>query len=81
MPNYYEESVTLAIDAVNRGEPVKRAASHYGIPRTTLINRIQGQRSRSISHTHLQRLTATQEAKLTSWVLTQGDLSFPLTHA
>lgn len=81
MPNYTENTLRAAIDAVNSGTSIRRAAKDYGIPLTTLHNRLAGREPRKTAYTFRQKLSPVQEAQLTEWVLVQGALGLPPTHA
>ena len=39
MPSYTENTLAAAIDAVNAGTPLRRAARDYGIPEAILCDR------------------------------------------
>ena len=72
MPSYIENALTAAIDAVNAGTPVKRAAHDYGIPRATLRDRLAGRQSKTIAHTFQQKLSFVQESRLAEWIRIQN---------
>ncbi|KAI3331225.1 hypothetical protein F4824DRAFT_475993 [Ustulina deusta] len=61
MPNYSENDVLAAID---NGVSVRKASREYGVPRTTLHDRIIGIRPKSIAHQHTQKLSTVQEDTL-----------------
>ncbi len=69
MPNYSENDVLAAID---NGVSVRKASREYGVPRTTLHDRIIGIRPKSIAHQHTQKLSTVQEDTLARWVTTQS---------
>ena len=81
MPSYTENALTAAIDAVNAGTPVKRAARDYGIPRATLQDRLAGRQSKTIAHTLQQKLSFVQENRLAEWICIQDTLGLAPTHA
>ncbi|KAF7524655.1 hypothetical protein G7054_g11351 [Neopestalotiopsis clavispora] len=64
MPQYTEEHITQALEAVASGASVKSAALEWGIPRSTLKNRIKGHQARDIAFSDLQRLSPTEENHL-----------------
>ncbi len=80
MKKYTEADLQDALDAIANSLSIYKAAKEWGIPRTTIRNRINGQQSRNEAFASLQRLSPTQETLLTSWVLTQGALGLPPTH-
>ena len=71
MPSYTENAFAAAIDAVNAGTPVKRAACDYGIPRTTLYDRLAGRQSKTTVYTFQQKLSPIQESRLAEWIRIQ----------
>jgi hypothetical protein len=81
MAQYTEHDLGQAVIAVTNGQSVKKAALHWGIPRSTLRHRLQGTEPREEAFAGQQRLSPVQERHLTRWILTQGDLGLPPTHA
>src|SRR6266699_2266358 len=81
MPSYTEDALTAAINAVNAGTPVKRAARDYGIPMTTLRHRLAGRQSKTTAHTSQQKLSSIQESRLAEWIRVQDALGLGPTHA
>ncbi|KAK8041339.1 hypothetical protein PG994_014346 [Apiospora phragmitis] len=61
MNQYSEKELQEALDYIANGTPIKQAAREYGIPRSTLQNRLKGQHSRSEGAADLQRLSPNQE--------------------
>ncbi|KAF4411459.1 hypothetical protein CGGC5_v007221 [Colletotrichum fructicola Nara gc5] len=80
MPQYTEFEISQAIDAVSNGKSQREAAREYGIPLATLHHRLQGRQPRAAAFEDFQRLSASQEAKLASWVQVQADLGLAPTH-
>ena len=80
MPSYTENALTAAIDAVNAGTPVKRAAHDYGIPLTTLRHRLAGRQSKITAHTFQQKLSPVQESRLAEWIRIQDAFGLALTY-
>lgn len=78
---YSEDDVQDALTAIANGSSVRDAAKEWGIPRSTIQNRIRGCQQRKEAFSSFQRLSSTQESLLTTWVLTQGALGLPPTHA
>jgi hypothetical protein len=58
-----------AYDAVVNGVSYRRAYLNYGVPRTTIQDRINGTKSRREGTISLQKLAPVQERCLTDWVL------------
>ncbi len=67
---YTEEDLTKAIALYERGgESLRKLSLEFGIPRTTLTNRITGTQRRQDAFEQYQSLSRVQEAHLTTWVL------------
>jgi 4-hydroxybenzoate polyprenyltransferase len=81
MTQYTEDDLNHAIEDVANGKPKKLAAREWGVPESTLRNRIKGSENHSIAAESQQRLSKVQEDHLANWVLTQEALGVPLTHA
>ncbi|KAF4474230.1 hypothetical protein CGGC5_v017057 [Colletotrichum fructicola Nara gc5] len=77
MPQYTEDDINQALEAIARGTSVKKAAFEWGIPRSTLKNRMKGHQARDIAFSDLQRLSASQESHLAEWVRIQAALGLP----
>ncbi|KZL67132.1 transposase [Colletotrichum tofieldiae] len=80
MVQYTEDELNQALEAIANGVSQRQAARIYGIPKTTLQNRITGTQTRASAFEDLQRLSISQEAKLASWVQIQADLGLAPTH-
>jgi hypothetical protein len=80
-PKYTEEDVQRALDAVIKGGSVRKAHKDYGVPRSTIQNRIYGHVSMREAKEPYQRLSLVQEQRLTDWVLTQEALGQNPTHS
>ncbi|RFU31689.1 hypothetical protein B7463_g4628, partial [Scytalidium lignicola] len=80
MPPYKEEDVQGAIDAVLHGQSVQGASCDWGIPRTTLMGRIQGLEPRRSSHQLQQILSESQEIQLANWILCQSNIGYAPSH-
>jgi hypothetical protein len=78
---YTEEDVQRALNAVANGMSQKKAGLEFGVPRSTLQNRMNGTLSRQEAHEPQQRLSTVQEDRLTQWILTQESLGHGPTHA
>ncbi|KAH9229046.1 hypothetical protein K456DRAFT_56932, partial [Colletotrichum gloeosporioides 23] len=59
MSQYSEYDVHQALEAIANGQSLRKAASEWGIPRTTLQRRIQGIQPKNIAFTDHQRLSPT----------------------
>jgi hypothetical protein len=81
MPAYNENTLTAALNAVNAGVPIKRAARDYGIPESTIRNRRDGRQAKTIAHTFQQKLSPVQEGRLADWIRVQDALGVAPTHA
>ncbi|CAI4217631.1 unnamed protein product [Parascedosporium putredinis] len=60
MPKYTEEALQNAIRDVESGTSAKRAAKTWGVPRSTLQNRVRGSKPRREAYESLQRLPRTR---------------------
>lgn len=78
---YTEEDVMRALDAIGNGASTRKASLEWGVPRSTLQDRIRGHDNRQIGATHLQKLAPVQEKRLTDWVLIQESLGLSPTHS
>ncbi|KAK4072843.1 hypothetical protein Purlil1_13223 [Purpureocillium lilacinum] len=76
-PQYTEYDISQALEAAANGQAVRKAAAEWGVPRMTLFNRLHGDECRKDEFSPLQRLSQTQENRLTEWVLLQDALGLP----
>ena len=81
MPTISENALQQAIDAVLAGASLRRASTTHGVPRTTLVRRLEGKLPSKQAQVHHQRLSPWQEENLVDWILVQGALGLPPTHA
>ena len=81
MPSYTENALEKALDALSKGESMRRVACDYGIPRATLHDRRAGRQPRSDAHAYRQKLSPTQESRLAEWIRVQDALGLAPTHA
>jgi 4-hydroxybenzoate polyprenyltransferase len=79
-PLYTEEDVQSALKDVTKGKSVRKAWLDWGVPRSTLQNRIYGHVSQKEAQAPNQRLSQVQEQRLTDWVLVQEALGQSPTH-
>jgi len=66
-----ENSIALALAAIESGVSERKAAQEYGISRSTLQSRQAGGVSSRSAHLHQQRLSPEQEKALSDWILQQ----------
>jgi hypothetical protein len=73
--------VTNALNALVNGEikSLCRAASDFGIPSSTLQDRLQKRKSRIEGHVSQQLLTPVEETKLENWIYRAAKLGSPIT--
>ena len=75
-----EDIIQLAIQAVRAGQSIRKASQMWGVPFSTLRNRIalntqpKGQYEAQV----MQKLSPDQEKHLADWVLTQEALGLPV---
>ena len=62
---YTEEDVQRALNAVANGMSQIKAGLEFGVPRSTIQNRMNGTLSRQEAHEPQQRLFTVQEGRLT----------------
>jgi transposase len=79
MPKYSENTILSAIKDVENGISQRKAAQRWGIPRSTLNNRLHGIVTRNAANEHKQRLSKQEEYHLVQWILSQRALGFPPT--
>jgi hypothetical protein len=59
----------------------RAAAKAWGVPRSTLQDRLDGRQPRAIAHQHQQRLSLEQEEFLVDWILDEDSRAQPPSHA
>ena len=59
------------------GLSATRAAVKFGVSKSTLLRRLRGGKTRSVSHQHQQLLTAAEEKALCNWISRLNDRGFP----
>jgi len=69
------------LDITDNGLTHSKASEKWGIPRSTLINRLQGQTATADQTQPRRLLTSTQEAQLVSWILRQESLGYAPSHS
>jgi hypothetical protein len=77
-----EDQIQLALTDYESGKIKSQnaLAKMYGIPRSTLRNRINGMKQPRESHESQQRLSAIQEEFLVKWIIEQDAQGFPPSH-
>jgi DNA-binding Lrp family transcriptional regulator len=80
-PKWDPEEMKAAYDAAVRGMPVAKAAKMYGIPRTTLIDRLQGRVDLGAKWGRETVLPPEIEQSLTEYLKYMAQRGFPLTKA
>jgi len=78
-----EQTLQMATADFKSGvyKSARKAALAYGVPPSTLNDQLNGKLLKQITYQHKQRLTPTQEAFLTNWVLKQDLQGFAPSHA
>jgi hypothetical protein len=66
MPSYTAEDLTEAMISYRAGEydSLRKCASAFGIPVTTLSKRLRDRKDRILAHENQQSLTSTEESTL-----------------
>lgn len=80
MPSYSEKDLLEAIKDVESGISQRKAAQRWGVPKTTLHDRLNGTLNKYDAQEHTQRLSRQQETHLVQWILTQEALGLAPTH-
>ena len=75
-----EGRLLLAIKAIELGQitSIRKAASLYNVPRSTLQTRFNGRRQLAIANRTKRKLTETEEYTLLQWILTMDKRGAPL---
>src|SRR6266566_2385314 len=68
MPSYTENAFAAALNAVDSGDPIRRVAHDYGIPRTMLQHRLAGRQAKTTVYMFQQKLSPVQESRLAEWI-------------
>src|SRR4051812_29115037 len=80
MTKYSESDMQQAILAVRSGATKAKAATECGIPKSTLLERLDGAVSKKQQGIDRQMLSESQEFSLAEWARVQGLLGLPPTH-
>jgi hypothetical protein len=80
--DHREQAIESAITDLRRGvfSSQRKAADAYGIPRSTLQQRLNGRKPNAIAHSNQQRLTPEQETFLADWILDEDSRAQPPSH-
>jgi len=79
---YLEQDIQDALQQYDQGKrSIRSVAKEFGIPYTTLHNRLSGCQPHQEASEWQQSLSRIQEDHLSAWVLTQAALGVPVTHA
>ena len=79
---YTEDAVAEAIlDVTDNGLSVRQAAQKWGVPKSTLSDRLKGQIAITDQMQPNQYLSRNQEAKLSSWILRQESVGYAPFHS
>ena len=80
--DHHEQAIESAIADLRRGvfSSQRKAADAYGIPRSTLQQRLNGRKPNAIAHSNQQRLTPEQETFLADWILDEDSRAQPPSH-
>ena len=81
MPLSYTEAYLIAAVVHYRihGNATK-SSTRYGVPRSTLLDRYNGIRTKAEGHELQQRLSKKEENDLTAWIVLQGQMGSPPSH-
>ena len=77
---YTEYDVMQALESITNSVSIRNASLNWGVPRSTLQDRIYGHVSHQEAAIPLQRLAPVQEQRFTSWILVQESLALSPTH-
>ena len=80
MHEYTKDDVHQAIREVINGKPRKSTSQKWGIPLSTLRDRLRDTQTHSLAAENQQKLSKVQEEHLANWVLTQKALGNGVTH-
>lgn len=77
--NYSPEQMANAINAVNSGDTIAKAAEKFGVPRITLFNKVTGVSPKVCSMGPTTYLSKDEEDLLEQWVLMMSENPVPIT--
>ena len=76
---YTGESMSLALHAVREGMSKKKAAKLYGVPRTTLLDKLAGRVPEVSRAGPCNILTPAEEQQLVDYVTLMSSIGYPIT--
>ena len=77
---YTNDDLMRAVEAVRKGASKNRAAKDFGVPITTIKDRIAGRISLKTTTSGPQPVLSNEEEKvLVKWILDMGNAAFPVT--
>ena len=79
-PNDCKALIQAVVDAVCTGTSFCTAANQFGIPSTTISNRLHGRKPVSVAHEGQQLLDNTQKATIIDWCQFEADMASPMSH-
>ena len=72
-----EESMLGAMRAVTEGMGINRAAVEFGLPKSTLKDRISGRVEHGTNPGRVPYLSASEEQELVNYIITCADIGYP----
>ena len=78
---YTEADVARALFAMENGTSMRKAALDHNVPYSTIKDRKKGTLPATVAFESFQKLSQTQEKHLASWIIVQGAIGRPPTHA
>jgi len=81
MKRHTQLDVQNALEEYAETGLLRGSAENYGIPITTLFNRVRGSEPAFKAQIINQKLSPAMEERLTEWILFQGSLDHPPIHA
>lgn len=76
---YTENELSTALSLINAGQiSLNKASSTYGIPKSTLHNKLKGTVPNVINMGPSTILTVEEQQRLVGWILTKAKLGFPM---
>ena len=78
--NTREESIILALAAIENGTSERKAAKEYGVPHSTLQDGHSGGSTAHSGHHHQQRLFPDQDTCLCDWIIDQEACGYAPSH-
>lgn len=76
---YTQESLEAAVNAFRKGESVRKAAKMYGIPVSTLFDKIKGKSCINVQHCGVDSILGPRvERQLVTWLLESAKMGFPI---